>query len=310
MTSINIEENFEIEDLGVLEEWVYDIEVENNHNFFGNNILIHNSAYLHIEPFMELYQKQNPNLSINEYVDWADSFEEKVIQPIIQKTVDDFSEELNAYNKEKIWAEREIIADIMIQSAKKKYFARVRDSEGNRYPENEPYIKKMGLEVIKSGTPKWVKKKLEEAIPHIFDKSELELKNWLQTTKEDFIKADLNSIASVGSISNLNYNLTDKGIPFGSRSAIIYNNYIKENNLEGKYNLIQAGDKCKRLFLRTPNKFNSEIISYTNDNFVEEIKDIIDYDVTFEKSFLKPLQLMVESLNYDLMKQTESLDEW
>ena len=39
-------ENFAIEDLGIQEEWVYDIEVEDNHNFFANNILVHNSAYL------------------------------------------------------------------------------------------------------------------------------------------------------------------------------------------------------------------------------------------------------------------------
>ena len=30
--------------MGIIEEWVYDIEVEDNHNFFANNILVHNSA--------------------------------------------------------------------------------------------------------------------------------------------------------------------------------------------------------------------------------------------------------------------------
>ncbi len=39
-------EEFEVEDLGIIEEWVYDIEVEDNHNFFANNILVHNSAYI------------------------------------------------------------------------------------------------------------------------------------------------------------------------------------------------------------------------------------------------------------------------
>ena len=155
------------------------------------------AAYFHIEPFMERYQKQNPNLSINQYVDWADKFEKKIIQPVIQHTVDDFCEELNAYNKEKIWAEREIIADTAIFNAKKKYFARVRDSEGTRFPESDPKIKKMGLEVVKSSTPIWAKKRLEEAIPHIFDKDEADMKSWLQSIKEDFIKTNLNDIAQV-----------------------------------------------------------------------------------------------------------------
>uniref|UniRef100_UPI003CDF86F8 DNA-directed DNA polymerase n=1 Tax=Aeromonas phage Aes123 TaxID=1198018 RepID=UPI003CDF86F8 len=37
---------FEIEDLGVMEIDVYDIEVDGNHNFFGNDILVHASVYL------------------------------------------------------------------------------------------------------------------------------------------------------------------------------------------------------------------------------------------------------------------------
>jgi len=104
-------EDFEIEDLGVQEEWVYDIEVEDNHNFFGNNILVHNSVYFHIEPFMNMFQTKNPGLTMDEYVDWADAFEKKVIQPVINNTIAEFAEELNAYNTETIGAEREIISD-------------------------------------------------------------------------------------------------------------------------------------------------------------------------------------------------------
>ena len=317
MTNISIEENFEIEDLGILEEWVYDIEVENNHNFFGNNILIHNSAYYNIEPFMERYQKQNPNLSINEYVDWADNFEKKIIQPIIQHTVDDFCEELNAYNKEKIWAEREIIADTAIFNAKKKYFARVRDSEGTRFPESDPKIKKMGLEVVKSSTPIWAKKRLEEAIPHIFDKDEADMKSWLQSIKEDFIKTNLNDIAQVSSVSKTEYDPTDldkngkpKSLNIGTKSAMATNNYIKSNNLLDKYNLLQSGDKTKRLFLIEPNIFGSNIVSFTDDNFVKELEGMVDYDLQFEKSFLIPLQIMVAPLGYDLLNQSQALDDW
>lgn len=116
MMNLRIEDVFEIEDLGIVEEWVYDIEVQNNHNFFGNNILIHNSNYFHIEPFVNLYLQKNPESTIDETVTWCDEFEKKVIQPIIQQTVNDFCDELNAYNREKIWAEREVIADCLTGS--------------------------------------------------------------------------------------------------------------------------------------------------------------------------------------------------
>lgn len=311
LNNIQIESGFEIEDLGIVQEWVYDMEVEDNHNFFGNNILIHNSCYFQIEPFMDLYQKQNPGLSIDEYVDWADSFEKKVIQPIIQHTVDTFCSELNAYNKEKIWAEREAIADVGIFSAKKKYIARVRDSEGTRFAENDPYLKVMGMEIAKSSTPVWAKKKLKESLNIILDKEYSDLLDWIKETKTEFVNADLNDIAQVGTANNLNYNLkTDKGIPIGSRAALCYNNYLKEKNLDSTYTTIQAGDKNKKLFLIEPNPLNSNIVSFASDTFVQEIKDYIDYDTNFDKGFLNALQLMVDSLGWDLNKKTESLDEW
>jgi len=305
-------DNFEIEDLGIQEEWVYDIEVEGNHNFFGNNILVHNSVYYHIEPFVEMYMAKNPGLDINEYVTWADNFEQKVIQPTIQKTIEDFADELNAYNRDKIGCEREIIADAAVFTAKKKYYARVRDNEGTRYPSDSPKIKVMGLEIIKSSTPKWSQKYLKQAIPHILDKDESDLRNWVKDIKQEFTTVDLNMIAAVGGVSRLDYDLEKDTVPIGSRAALRHNMYIEENNLTDKFAPIQAGDKCKRIFLQTPNMFNSNIVAFTNDSFVNEIAkcDCVDYDTNFEKNFLKPLMLMVEPMNYDLEKETQELDDW
>lgn len=268
------------------------------------------SIYFQIESFMNMYMEKNPNLGISEYVNWADSFEKKVIQPIIASTVEEFSTELNAFNKSVIKAEREIIADTAVFCAKKKYFARVRDSEGTRYPEDEPYIKVVGLELIKSSTPTWSKKYLKEAIPHILDKDEDGLRDWLKSIKQEFITVDINTIAGSGGITSLDYNLSDKGVPIGSRSAIRYNNYIKENKLDDVYQLIQPGDKCKRVFLVQPNKFFTEIISYNNDLFTQELTGLIDYDTNFQKNFLKPLEIMTAPLNYNLEKETAALDDW
>jgi len=170
----------------------------------------------------------------------------------------------------------------------------------------------MGLEIIKSSTPPWSKKYLKEAIPHILDKDENDLRNWIKSIKNEFIKVNLNQIAGVGGVSRLDYKIGDKGIPFGSRAAIMHNMYIKKHNLEDQYAPIQAGDKCKRISLQTPNVFDTEIIAYTNDSFVKEIQkhNCVDYDTQFEKYFMKPLDLMVAPLNYDLEKETEELDDW
>ena len=144
-----------------------------------NEYVIYNdtdSVYIQVHEFVNRYiQKNNPK-DLNEIVDWVDKFVEKVIDVIIQKTINDFCDELNAYNREVIGAKREVIADAGVFSAKKKYFLRVRDNEGTRYPIDLPYYKIQGLEVIKSSTPTWCKKYLIEAIPHILDKDEADLK--------------------------------------------------------------------------------------------------------------------------------------
>lgn len=308
MKNIIIEENFEIEDLGICEDWVYDIEVEHNHNYFGNNILIHNSVYYHVEPFVNKYLEGNPNSTINETVDWVNLFEQKVIQPVIVQTIDEVARKLNAFNKKSIWAEREIISDSSVFVSKKKYFARVRDSEGTRYPEDSPYVKVMGLEIIKSSTPKWAQKKLKDAIPLFLDSEEADVKKWIKDLKKDFLSVDLLELSSVSGVSSIDYKITDKGVPFGSRAAIIHNNYIKENGLSNKYQNINSGDKTKRLFLRSGNPFNSNIIAFTNDEFINEIKDYIDYDEIFNKNFLKPLEIMGTSLKWNLTQETDTED--
>lgn len=269
------------------------------------------SIYFSIDNFMQKYQEKNPGLTINEYVDWADNFEKKLIQPIIKKTIDDFAEELNAYNKDKIGAEREVIADAAVFTSKKHYYMRVRDNEGTRYPDDDPKIKVMGLDLIKSSTPKWTKKYLKESINKILDSDESELKSWIKKIKQEYTSINLNEIAHVGGVSNLNYKLGDKGVSIGSRAALVHNKYIKDNNLEDKYTIIVPDDKCKRLFLIEPNKFNSNIIAYIDDKFINEIpKSIIDYDTNFEKQFLNMLNLMVDCLNYKLKQETEIIDDW
>ena len=304
--------DFTVSSVGIQKEWVYDIEVDGNHNFFGNSILLHNSVYYHIEPFMEKYMQNNPGLSTNEYVDWANSFEEKVIQPTVDDVISDFSKELNVLSKEAIGAEREIIADAAVFTAKKKYYARVRDSEGTRFPEDDPYIKVMGLEIIKSSTPLWSKKYLKEAIPIILDKDESDIRAWIRYIKKEFTSTNLNDIAIVGGVSSLDYDLVHDTVPIGSRAAIRHNNYVSDNNLDNIYAPITGGDKCKRIFLTAPNVFESNIIAFTNDAFINEIlkNGCIDYDSQFEKGFMKPLGLMVDAMNYDLNRETASLDDW
>lgn len=273
------------------------------------------SPFLSKQVFTDVnqYVGVSGDIELNELIDFCNQFEIDIIQPQVAIAIKDFATKMNCVRPEVLDAEREIIADVAVFVAKKKYMARVIDSEGKRYHIDDPKIKIMGLELIKSSTPKFTKDKIMEFIPVIFDGDEAMLRSELQRVKKLFIEADLNDIAGVGGVSRIDYQLGDKGIPIGSRAAIVHNEYTRKKGIQGKFNAISAGDKCKRLFLRLPNQFNSNIVAYTNEEFTEELlqhKNIIDYDTNFEKMFLKPLQIMVDSLGYNLNKETDVLEEW
>ena len=68
---------------------------------------------------------------------------------------------MNAYSN-KMVMEREVIADVGVWTAKKRYMLNVHNSEGVQY--DEPGMKIMGIETTRSSTPMVVRQKLKDAI--------------------------------------------------------------------------------------------------------------------------------------------------
>lgn len=304
-------DDFEVIDLGIQEEDVFDIEVEDNHNFFGNDILVHNSIYLTVSPFVKKFLEKNPNAGISEITDFCVELENKLIDPKVQEFIDLYAHELNAFDKSMIGAAREVISDTAVFSAKKKYYMRVRDDEGKRFPLDKPKIKAQGLEVIKGGTPKFSKEYLRKAIPEILDRDELRIRDYVREMKTKYLNYNLSDISQTQGVSRVDYTLGDKGIPHGSKCALVYNDYISKNNLLDMYVPINGGDRIKKVFLLQPNKFNSDSVGYVDNNFIKEIEpEIIDYDKMFEKGFLNMLELMTDPMEWNIRQETESLDDW
>jgi DNA polymerase elongation subunit (family B) len=192
------------------------------------------SGYFTLDPIVSSISKLQ---STEQKRDFCNNFFEKYIQKTINKSIDDFSKKTNAYKKEVIGAEREIIADAGIWVAKKKYIARVLDNEGVVY--KEPYMKIMGLEIIQGGTAPWSKKYLKESISIILDKTAKEVKNWLKEIKQGYTEANLEDIAKkigVNKLSDPKWGTVQDGRnvtpPFNSKAAIATNNYIAKHNLQ------------------------------------------------------------------------------
>ena len=306
--------DIKVEDLGIVEDYVYDIEVQNTHSFFANDILVHNSFYYSIKNIVKHKFGEDASASTPGIIDWVDAFEKKVIQKIIQDSVEEYAEILNIQDPSQIGVEREIISDRAFFVAKKRYAARVLDMEGVRFNLDDPYIKTMGLEIARSCTPAWVKKKLQESIEVILDNDQYGVRKWRDETKLQYQDQPLESICAVQSVNSLDYNLGDKGIPQGSKAALAHNNWVKQQGLENSIELLQPGEKYKRCYLLTPNRFGTEIISFGDPKIAKIIEEdgIFDYQTNFQKQFEQPLERMVESMNYDIrdVPVFGSLDDW
>lgn len=268
------------------------------------------SAYYFIDPIVQNHLKTNPDASFDEICDFCLAFEEKHIQPCIQRCIDDFAYQFNAPNAWAMGGKKELLCDSVIMVARKRYAARVVDDEGVRLAREAAHIKVQGLDLVRSMTPSWCKRKLKEAIPILFDADEHGLITWLDTVKQEFTSQPLSEIAAAQGISSMQYTLDQKGLPLNVRSALVYNNWVLNNNKSDVFSLIQSGDKPKRIFLREGNPFGSDTISWLDDRFVEYIKDWVDWDKTFEKFFLSPLDIMTSALGYNIENRNCDLEAW
>ena len=284
-----------------------------NNNYYSYSDT--DSCYFTLQPISHvLYDPTDDN---NTKADKIDEFIKTKIDPVIEENNKEFCDFVNALDSTVVKAEREVIADSAVFVAKKRYFMRVLDNEGVRY--ETPKIKRMGIEIVRSSTPSFSKKYLDDSINIILDKNNKDLLEWVKDTKQLFTKQKLSEIAKTSSVSNLNYSL-DKvqydqngrkiSIPINSRAALVTNRYIEQNNLSDQFQPISPNDKIKILYMKTPNPLNSNVMAFIDNRFAEMFRQYVDFDENWDKFFLAALEIMTNPLNYDLGNQKEELDIW
>lgn len=304
MKNVQFSDDFVVEDLGVQEEYVYDIEVEDNHNFFANDICVHNSIYLRLEKVVNQKFKNEENKA--KIIDFLDKFSKEVLKPYIDKKYEELRKYTNAYANKMIM-NRECIADRGLWTAKKRYCLNVHDSEGVRY--HEPKLKIMGIEVQRSSTPKICRSSLKNCIKIILTENEESLIDFVQKFKKDFYSSEIYDISSPRGVRDLKkYSdskiIYKKGTPIAVKGALLYNYHIEQKKLEHKYQKITNGDKVKFLYLKEPNTIQDKVFSYSSRVPSElNIEKYIDYDTQFEKSFLDPLSHIIKPIGWNYEKK-------
>jgi len=294
--------------------------IENKINQYMNNLLKTeedyviasdtDSIYLHLGKLVEkVYPKQT---DVKQIIAFMDKVCEDKLQPFIDKSYQELATYVHAYDQ-KMQMKREGLSNKGIWTAKKRYILNVYNNEGVQY--NEPQMKVMGLEMIKSSTPSAIREKMKEAIQLMVNGTQEDIHRFIADFRTEFKTLPVEEISFPRGLNGLNtysdaVHLYKKGTPIHVKGAIIYNTNLKRLNLTKKYPLIQEGEKVKFTYLKMPNPFKDTVISYPSRLPKEfEMQQYIDYDMQFDKAFLEPIKVILDCMKWSTEK-TSSIEDF
>lgn len=313
-----------IKSLGVVEDTVYDVEVTNQHNFFANNILVHNSNYYRFEKILMEHAKEdlnNPDLKYEELtdaqiIDYMLHLDKTLISNIIKSNIKHFGEMFNTYDN-RFKMKHELIIKNGLYYKTKMYATAVLYDQGKRYENENKKIKIIGLTLKKTIYSKFIRNRLKKIVQTLLIEPE-EFINEYNLLKHDFFQRDVNDIAMISSVNfkknskkksnNLkksnNYKLGDSKIPIYVRGALAFNEMS-----EGRKIINQ--EKVKYLYLH--NHEHYYVIAYPNEptykNWLKQsgMIDFVDKEMQFEKSIYNSLKNICNiiglSLEHELVQR-------
>ena len=262
------------------------------------------SVYLNLGPLVDKFlakQKDDKEKVVN----LLDKVCQDKLEPFIDGCYVKLADYVNAYDQ-KMQMKRENIADRGIWTAKKRYILNVWDSEGVRY--EEPKLKIMGIEAVKSSTPAPCRKMIKDGLRVMMEGTEDEMIKFIDQARLKFNKLSVAELAFPRSISDVNKHkshttIYGKGCPIHVRGSLLHNHYIKERGLDNKYSLINNGDKIKFVYLKKANPIRENVISFLNDFPYElGLDKYIDYELQFNKAFLEPVKVILDSIGWNVEK--------
>lgn len=305
-------DDYEIEDLGIQELDVFDIEVESNHNFFANDILVHNSDYFQFDDLIKLMEKNNGAI-FEDSTDVLDSFSEQYVQEWLKDIFDIHTSKMNADNY--MVMKREVIAPKGCWRGIKKHYALIiKDEKGTRFEKPKLYLK--GSQFVSTAIPEYCKIKYDEAIEMLIgsdhptsSETKSAIIKFVEDFREEFNKRDIKELCQSISVNDIEKYVSGienktpiKGAPKQVKAALAYNNYIKKLGLiEQGYQELQSGSKIRLLPLKSGHNLGSWVDTF---GFIDELPPkfdmrLIDYETLFKKNFSKYLTELFKELSLD-----------
>jgi len=240
----------------------------------------------------------------------GEDFLDKVCKEKIEKIIEDgyveLAEKMGAY-RNAMAMKREKITDKSVFVAKKRYVMNALNSEGVHY--EEPKISVTGLESVRSSTPEICREKLKQSFKVIMTSDEINTQKFIGDFRNEFFKLPAEQVAKISGTDDIEKYIDKKtgsykkGCPMHVRGCILYNNFLKENGLDRKYESIKSGDKIKFVYLKSPNPIKENMISFPNILPSEfGLEKYIDYETQFDKVFLSPIDNLLGAIGWSAEK--------
>ncbi len=263
------------------------------------------SIYVNFKSFVNKFNPKDPTKFLDDACN-------NHFNKVLASDLEILFKEMNCFEN-RMQMEREVIADRGIWTAKKRYILNVHNSEGVQY--EEPKLKIMGIEAIKSSTPEVCRDKFKEIFKIIISGTESDTQNFIKRFKSEFKSLPPEQVAFPRGVSNI----TDwsdkkliykKGTPIHVRGSLLYNREAKTRGLTDRYELISNGDKIKFAYLKLPNHVKENVISFPMHLPQEmHLHKYIDYDKQFDKTFLEPLKFILNAVEWN-PEPVATLDEF
>lgn len=278
-------------------DYVYDIEVAEHHNFFANNILVHNTDSTYFRTYAE---------DIDEAVKVADWIGDRV-----NKSFPAFMRDMFLCNDgydNLVKCAREVVSSNGIFVQKKRYILNIVDKEGVR----KNFLKIMGLDTKKTTLPKNIANRLNDFVGRylkgedwsVISKEIVEFKDELQQPS-NIIQIGLPKGVTKVELYTKEYEMhKEKARLPGHVAASIFYNMQRNLHNDTESPLITSGMKIKVFYLKNPQgKFKSIALPGDITNPPPWFSDFpIDMDMHIERLIDNPLNNIIKAIN----KQTPS----
>ena len=137
------------------------------------------------------------------------------------------------------------------------------------------------------------------------------VQDYIASFKKEFSNLPFEEVAFPRSVSELNkYDSGErdklelvKSTPIHVRGALVFNHLVRQHKLEKKYQTIKD-EKIKFCYMKEPNVMKQNVLSIINVLPKEfSIDSFVDYEMQFNKSFLEPLELILEKIGWTSEKR-------